>query len=149
MDSLSRRTRPRSSRHLRPGVVMLVVVLLAGCASLGGSGLAAPEPTLLVDDDTIVVPDLGVQVTFDETVTGTEQDPDVTVERTSYYDGELLVFTAYDTDGDGQDDLWFEYDDSRRLVMELQDTDGDGEPDRALRFDQDENVIEEISLPLE
>lgn len=149
MDSGISRTISGPRRLFGVAVLLAFVVLLAGCASNDDAGLSAPEPTLLLGDDSIAIPDLGVEVTFDETVSGTEQDPDVTVERTSYYDGDRLVFTAYDTDGDGLDDLWFEYDDSRRLKMELRDTDGDGDPDRALRFDKDENVIEEITLPLE
>jgi hypothetical protein len=138
---------PRPSRLGLVVIGVVALLFLAGCSS-GGSE-PTTEPTLVVDNDTITIPDLSVRVTFDETVSGTEQDPDVTVHRTSFYDGDLLVFTAYDTDGDGQDDLWFEYDEDRRLTIEFRDTDGDGQPDRALRFDQDENVIDEISLPLE
>lgn len=128
---------------------LVALLLLAGCSGSEGPESTTVEPALIIDDETIAIPELDVRVAFDETVTGTEQDPEVTVHRTSFYDGDLLVFTAYDTDGDGQDDLWFEYDDARRLTMELRDTDGDGQPDRALRFDRSENVIEEITLPLE
>ena len=56
------------------------------------------------------------------------------------------MFTAYDTDRDGKDDLWFHYDEDLYLILELRDTDGDGEPDRALHYDHEENIIRDEDL---
>ena len=77
---------------------------------------------------------------FDETVAGADGS---TVERKALYADGLLTFTAYDTDRDGKDDLWFQYDDELHLKLEMRDTNGDGKPDRLIYYDKDEKVIRE------
>lgn len=70
----------------------------------------------------------------------TDTDSDGLLDRTSYYLGENLVFTAWDTDGDGKKDLWLRYDDEKYLDLELADTNKDGKPDEIAEFDRAENV---------
>lgn len=49
-------------------------------------------------------------------------------DRTSYYFKEQLVFTAYDENEDGKQDLWFRFTNGDTVDLELADTDGDGDP---------------------
>ncbi|MEK7519804.1 MAG: hypothetical protein AAB581_00975 [Patescibacteria group bacterium] len=50
-------------------------------------------------------------------------------DRTSYYQGDRLVWTAYDEDENGAADLWFRFKNGDTVDLELADRDGDGEPD--------------------
>lgn len=68
-----------------------------------------------------------------------------------YYLGEDLVLSVYDTDDNGQDDLWLQYDEELYLIVEAQDTTGDANPDTIAELDKDENVISlvepEVKIP--
>lgn len=57
-----------------------------------------------------------------------------------YYLGDKLVLSVYDTDDDGQDDLWIQYDDEFYVVLEAYDTTGDGDPDIFVELDREEVV---------
>lgn len=69
-----------------------------------------------------------------------DTDGDGYLDKTSYYKGENLVFTAFDSDADGKKDLWFRYDEEAYLDLELSDADGDSRPDETYEFDREENA---------
>lgn len=56
-------------------------------------------------------------------------------DRTSYYQGERLVWSAYDEDENGEPELWLRYKNGDIVDLELYDPDGDGEPDKIAEFD--------------
>lgn len=58
-----------------------------------------------------------------------------TPDRTSYYLGDRLVWSAYDEDEDGEADLWLRYRNGDMVDLELTDTNGDGEPEKIAEFD--------------
>jgi hypothetical protein len=60
---------------------------------------------------------------------------------TSYYNGDSLVLTAVDEDGDGSADRWLLYGEDRKVVQEMKDTDGDGEIDVTHTLDGEENIL--------
>ena len=62
-------------------------------------------------------------------------------DRTSYYNGESLVLTAYDTDENGSPELWFVYDGEDNVKMELEDTTADGVPDEVVEIGDNEEVL--------
>lgn len=69
-----------------------------------------------------------------------DTDDNGSLDCTSYYLGDKLVFTAWDTDENGVPDLWFRYDGEEYLDLELADDNGDGKPDEIAMVDRDENV---------
>ena len=113
----------RRGRVFLAAVVALVT--LAGCQPSG--------PAVKVGS---------VNVAYDEVVETTPKTSE-DVPRKSYYKDNVLTFTAYDTDGDGKDDLWLQYDDQLYLKLEMNDTNGDGKPDKFIYYDRDEKVIRE------
>lgn len=56
-------------------------------------------------------------------------------DRTTYYLGNRLVWSAYDEDGNGKPDLWLRYKNGDTVDLELHDPDGNGEPDKIAEFD--------------
>jgi len=52
-----------------------------------------------------------------------------TNDRVSYYLKEQLVFTAYDENEDGKQDLWFRFTNGDAVDLELSDKNADGKPD--------------------
>lgn len=61
-------------------------------------------------------------------------------DRTSYYRNEQLVFTAYDENEDGKQDLWFRFKNGDAVDLELADTDGNGKPDIITEVDAQEKA---------
>lgn len=57
-----------------------------------------------------------------------------------YYQGENLVLSVYDTNGNGQDDLWLNFDEEFYLILEAYDTTGDGQPDTFVELDNNEAI---------
>ena len=125
---------------------LLAMALFAG----GGSGESEPLGTDARDlsqPGVIKFRDTEVEIPFDEGIEEiVELEGEPQVNRKSFYVDDKLVFTGYDTDGDGSDDLWFHYDEDLYLVLESRDTDGDGEPDRALHYDREENITKDEEL---
>lgn len=71
-----------------------------------------------------------------------EYNTEETIETGSknYYKDNNLVLSADDTNGDGQIDLWLQYDNELYLILEAHDTTGDGQPDTIIELDQAEQV---------
>lgn len=65
---------------------------------------------------------------------------DGTDDRTSYYKGDALIWSAYDENGDGKPDLWMRYKNGDTIDLELFDPDGDGEPDKITEFNAQEKA---------
>lgn len=61
-------------------------------------------------------------------------------DRASYYRNEKLVFTAYDENEDGKQDLWFRFKNGETVDLELADTDGNGKPDIITEVDVQERA---------
>lgn len=74
-----------------------------------------------------------------------------TNEEGDYYLADKLVLSIMDTDEDGKNDLWLQYDDELYLVLEAHDTTGDGNPDTFVELDREElikNLIQpELVVP--
>lgn len=75
---------------------------------------------------------------------------------TNYYLDEAMVASTFDTDGDGEIDLWLKYDDEGLLAVEAMDADGDGVPEIITELEEDGEVVdqalpefelEEVNLP--
>lgn len=65
-----------------------------------------------------------------------------------YYENDLLVASAHDTDGDSTHDFWLTYSNDI-AILEAHDTDGDGTPDAFFELDTDERVIREYGSGIE
>jgi len=78
-------------------------------------------------------------ITYDETFED-ETDGDEVNDRTSYYKEGALVLSAWDTNNDGKQDLWFCFDEEEYLYLEVYDLDGDGMPDEIIHIDRNEEV---------
>ena len=76
----------------------------------------------------------GEKVVYDEIIEG-DSDFDGVDDRTSYYLNDELIFSAYDTDGDGEADMWFKYTGDSVLETAMRDTTGDGQPENLVSFD--------------
>lgn len=123
------------------GITVLILSAVTACGARTPQGtdsldLSKPGSFEFGGTDVKVEFDSG----FDETIVGADGS---TVERKALYSDGLLTFTAYDTNRDGKDDLWFQYDDELHLKVEMRDTNGDGKPDRLIYYDKDEKVIRE------
>ena len=113
----------------------------------GGSGPYGTDDIDLTQPGTVKFEDTDVEFEFDEVeeeAVEIEGVPPAT--RKSFYQGDKLVFSGYDSDSDGLDDLWFQFDDDLNLIVEMHDLDGDGKPDRAIYYDTDENIIRDEDL---
>ena len=106
--------------RLAGGLGLLAVLTLAACSSPEAptpQPTPTPRPSLIIGEDSITIPDADVQISYDEAAQGTEQgtkdDPDAIVRRASFYEGDQLVFTTYDTDDNDCDELWFKFDEER------------------------------------
>lgn len=86
-----------------------------------------------------------IKVSYDEVVEA-DTDENGVNDRSSFYRENKLVFTAYDRDEDGENDLWLQYDDELYLTKALTDRGADGTPDEALHFDRDGNVTKTEKL---
>ena len=62
-------------------------------------------------------------------------------DRTSFYNGNSLVLTAYDADENGSPELWFVYDGEDNVKMELEDKNADGVPDETVEIGKNEEVL--------
>ncbi len=62
-------------------------------------------------------------------------------DRTSYYQGDTLVWSAYDEDENGKPDLWLRYKGGDTIDLEIHDADGNGEPEKIAEFVQDRREI--------
>ena len=65
----------------------------------------------------------------------TDTDNNGKNDRTSYYQGDRLVWSAYDEDENGKADLWIRYRDGDTPDLELVDYNSDGDPDKISEFD--------------
>ncbi|MEK7493646.1 MAG: hypothetical protein AAB630_00665 [Patescibacteria group bacterium] len=61
-------------------------------------------------------------------------------DRTSYYLKDQLVFTAYDENEDGKQDLWFRFKNGDAVDLELADKNADGKPDMITEVDAQEKA---------
>lgn len=84
----------------------------------------------------------GYTVEYDQAVEG-DSDYDGVDDRTSYYLDDVLVFSAYDTDGDGEKDMWFTYTNGTYKEAAMRDADGNGRPDDILTYDEEGVVVSE------
>lgn len=78
-------------------------------------------------------------MTFDQTFEA-DTDGNGTNDRTSYYQGDTLMWAAYDEDENGKADLWLRYKNGDSVDLELYDRDGDGEPDKIVEVDSQEKT---------
>lgn len=81
-------------------------------------------------------------ISYDRVVEADENENGVN-DRTTYYLGEEMVFTAYDENENGKADLWLGWKDGESVELELADQNGDGTPDSAFRV-----TPEEVSEPV-
>lgn len=81
----------------------------------------------------------GIAITYDQSFE-TDFDGNGTSDRTSYYAGDTLVFTAFDLDENGKPELWLRYKGGDTVDLELADTTGDGEPDSEVTVFPNEKV---------
>lgn len=90
----------------------------------------------------------GYKITYDEIIEG-DSDFDGVNDRTSYYLEDILVFSAYDTNGDGEQDMWFTYVNGTDNEVAMRDTTGDGKPENIVTFADGEIVseVEKTNLP--
>lgn len=102
---------------------LIIIILLISSSPVSADSIEVGK--YKVEYDTLVVADT---------------DMDGINDRTSYYQDEVLVFTAYDRDNNGKPDLWFRYDDELSLDLEIVDSDSDGEPDVFSHIDEEEAV---------
>lgn len=75
-----------------------------------------------------------------------DRDGDGVADRVSYYDGERLVASAFDDDGDGRFDLWIAYDAELHVTREAVDRDHDGVADVVRMLTTDGHVAGEVML---
>lgn len=116
---------------LRAFVGMALALLLSLACQAGNSWGAQESP------GTVTV---GCQnITYDQ-VFEDDTDKDQVKDRKSYYCQDSLVLTAWDTNKDGREDLWFVYDEGEYLKAEAADLDFDGKPDELTHLDRGENV---------
>lgn len=71
---------------------------------------------------------------FDEKIE-TDTDGNGKNDRTSYYKNNVLVWSAFDDDEDGEPDLWLRYKNGDIVDLEISDPNGDGNPDKIAEFD--------------
>lgn len=71
---------------------------------------------------------------FDEKIE-TDTDGNGQNDRTSYYKSNVLVWSAFDDDENGEPDLWLRYKNGDTVDLEISDPDGDGNPDKMAEFD--------------
>lgn len=91
----------------------------------------------------------GYKVKYDQVIEG-DSDYDGINDRTSYYLEDVLVFSAYDTDGDGKQDMWFTYANGTDMNVAMRDTTGDGKPENVLTYDEKGKILDEeerLNLP--
>jgi len=88
------------------------------------------------------------RIVYDE-VFEDDTDGDGINDRTSYYKQGTLVLTAWDTDRDGKDDLWFRFDSEEYLDLEVSDLNGDGRPDEFVHINRNEIItkVEKVKGP--
>lgn len=84
----------------------------------------------------------GEKVTYDQIMQG-DSDFDGINDRTSYYLENILVFSAYDTNGDGKQDMWFTYVEGTYPETAMRDTTGDGRPENIITLDKEGEIITE------
>jgi len=84
----------------------------------------------------------GQRVVYDEVIRG-DSDYDGVDDRTSYYLEDVLVFSAYDTDGDGEQDMWFTYVEGTYPKTAMRDTTGDGRPENIVTLDKTGAIVKE------
>ena len=65
-----------------------------------------------------------------------DTDGDGKNDRTSYYGGDTLLWSAYDESKDGTPDLWMRFRGGDTVDLELFDRDGNSEPDKIAEYDQ-------------
>lgn len=96
-----------------------------------------PTTALAVGGENSVVVG-GFDYVYDEVVVA-DTDKDGTSDRTSYYTAGKLILTAYDENGDGKNDRWFEWKEDK-VTLEMSATKG-GEPDEFIVVDGNEKAL--------
>ncbi|TSC76039.1 MAG: hypothetical protein G01um101431_1057 [Parcubacteria group bacterium Gr01-1014_31] len=81
----------------------------------------------------------GQSVAYTEVVAA-DTDGNGKTDRTTYYDGEAMVLTAYDQNEDGKNDLWLRWENDQ-VVAELTDTNADGVADKQDDITAEERVV--------
>ena len=76
-----------------------------------------------------------------------DTNADGKMDRVSYYDGDQLLATAYDDDGDGEHDMWVTFDADLRVDQEVVDRDHDGSADVMRSLDAAGKVVSEGQAP--
>lgn len=99
--------------------------------------LAGASPGAVDNPGTIKVG--GQKIAYDQ-IYEDDTDQDQVKDRKSYYLKDNLVLTAWDTNKDGRDDLWFVYDGEQYLNLEAADLDFNGTVDELTHLDRNENV---------
>ena len=84
----------------------------------------------------------GEKVIYDEVIEG-DSDFDGINDRTSYYLEDVLVFSAYDTNSDGEPDMWFTYVNETYPEIAMRDTTGDGKPENVISYNEKGEIINE------
>ncbi|MDO8560496.1 MAG: hypothetical protein Q7S23_05760 [bacterium] len=81
----------------------------------------------------------GQSVAYTEVVAA-DTDGNGKTDRTTYYDADAMVLTAYDQNEDGKNDLWLRWENDR-VVAELTDTNADGAADKKDDITPEERVV--------
>ena len=79
----------------------------------------------------------GYVVEFDHKLEA-DTDGNGTNDRTSYYLGDRLMWSAYDEDGNGEADLWLRYRNGDTVDLEITDKNGDREADTIAEYNTQE-----------
>lgn len=106
--------------------------------------LFAFSPCLWAETDPVQLG--GYEVEYDEFFHD-DTDEDGYLDKKSYYNQGCLALTAWDTSGDGQDDLWFRYDGQDYLNLEVADLDFDNIPDQFISVKKNESAYITASNP--
>lgn len=74
-------------------------------------------------------------------VFGDDTSGDGYTDRRSFYQDDLLVLAAWDTDADGIFDIWFRFANGEYVDLEAYDLTGDGKIDKLVSMDENEQII--------
>jgi hypothetical protein len=81
-----------------------------------------------------------IEIPFDR-IFSDDTTGDGYLDRRSYYNEYLLTLAAWDTDSDGNYDLWFRFVDGNYVDMEAYDLTKDGRIDKLVSIDENEQII--------
>ncbi len=107
--------------------------------------IAAFSPSLHAETNIVQLG--GYEIEYEEFFQD-DTDQDGKLDKKSYYNQGYLILTAWDTGGDGKDDLWFRYDGQDYLDLEVADLDSDNMPDQFISVNHDEEAYISSSNPV-